>query len=112
MNWFCADHADDMVFANDHLLANQMPLINTADDFKLIETLFIIMDNHEADFIHVGIEQNAQWLFARAFCFLCQGTQFSDGTLYDFPVAFEPEWLPPATTGGVKPRAAREAFFS
>ena len=55
-----------MILANDDLLADQMTRVNAADGFKLKKAIAVIMHDHEADFVHVGIEQNAQRFFACA----------------------------------------------
>ena len=66
MNGFCADHADGVILADDDLLADEMTRVNAADGFELKKAVAVIMHDHEADFVHVGIEQNTQGFFCRA----------------------------------------------
>jgi hypothetical protein len=64
MNRLCTDHSNGMVLANDDLLSREMTRVNAANCFKLKKTVLIIMHDHEADLVHVSIEQNTQRLFA------------------------------------------------
>jgi hypothetical protein len=60
--WFYTDHTYLMMPANLDLLTWPKSCVHTADSLKLIETFTVLVDHHEAHFVHVSIDLNPQWI--------------------------------------------------
>jgi len=63
------DHPRDVFPAHQHRFARQLALIDPADQRELEQPAFVILDQHEADLVHVRIHHHAHPVFAFAvFC--------------------------------------------
>ena len=69
------------VFADDDLFADEVAFVNAADGFELIKAFAVVMYDHEADFVHVGIDQHTQRLLA---CTLFADKHTSERIDFDF----------------------------
>ena len=53
MDGFGANHAGDMIPSDGNRLANQLARVYAADDTKFKDAIAFIVDNHEANLVHM-----------------------------------------------------------